>query len=270
MNAYSKDDYAFWGLRICLAATFIVLILSQVSQYSTAPMPHGLWKALLPNHSWPYYTQVFWAASLISVFAYAQKNPKNWASWALFGLTTWAVCMEESNGIHNRNALVSWLFFAQAVAASWPNKSSKLALQFSAQVVAGTYFLSALSKLLDAGLSWPIQGQLIGLQIAKSFHQAWADFLDPTQLEAGSVQLSNLEQYSSFLPVILGLALFLEFAAPLALLNKTSKWIMGWSLVAMHLAIFISMNISLLGIAIPMFFVFINPLGWLLSLNKQT
>ena len=270
MNAYSKDDYAFWGLRICLAATFIVLILSQVSQYSTAPMPHGLWKGLLPKHSWPYYTQAFWAASLISVLAYAQKNPKTWSSWALFGLTTWAVCMEESNGIHNRNALISWLFFVQAVAAIWPNKSSKLALQFSAQVVAGTYFLSALSKLLDAGLDWPIQGQRIGLQIAKSFHQAWADFLDPAQLEAGSIQLSNLDQYSSFLPVILGLALLLEFAAPIALLNKTSKWTMGWLLVAMHLGIFISMNISLLGIAIPMFFVFINPLGWLLSLNKQT
>jgi hypothetical protein len=270
MHAFSKDDFAFWGLRISLALTFWMLIVTQVNQYPTAPMPHGIWSWALPQSPIPYYTPLFWIISGLSVLGYARKHLQKWAPWALFVLTTWAVCMEESNGIHNRNALISWLFLAQAIAATWEKNSSKTALQYSAQVVAGTYLLSGLSKVFDAGLSWPIQGQRIGLQIAKSFHQAWADLLNPEHLQAGIEQLAVLDQYKSILPSILAAALMLELCAPLALINSRTMISIGVLLVVMHLGIFITMNISLLGIAIPMFWVFINPVGWLLSLRRPT
>lgn len=270
MNAFSKDDYAFWGLRISLALTYWILIVSQVNQYPTAPMPHGVWSWALPHSPIPYYTPLFWIISGLSVLGYIRKNFQKWAPWALFALTTWAVCMEESNGIHNRNALISWLFLAQAIGTTWGKNSSQKSLQYSAQVVAGTYLLSGLSKLFDAGLSWPIQGQRIGLQIAKSFHQAWADLLNPEHLQSGIDQLAILDQYRSFLPLILAAALLLELGAPLALINSKMMIGIGVLLVAMHLGIFITMNISLLGIAIPMFWVFINPVGRLLSLRRPT
>ena len=270
MNAFSKDDDAFWGLRLCLAWTFLYLLLPNTWKLISAPMPHGLLQCLLPTSSIPGYSIVYSILLFTTLSQYIQKVAPKWSYWGIFLLSTWAVCMEESNGIHNRNALISWLFLAQAIDATWGKNSSQRALQYSAQVVAGTYLLSGLSKLFDAGLSWPIQGQRIGLQMAKSFHQAWADLLNPEHLQAGMEQLALLDQYRSFLPLILTAAFLLELGAPLALINGKMMIIIGGLLVAMHLGIFITMNIFIAPIAIPMFWVFINPIGRLLSLRRPT
>jgi hypothetical protein len=212
-------------------------------------------------------------AYLLSV-AYFFDFKMKWVTIGLFVLSVIVFTSEESSGILNRNGTFSFLFLAQSF-AYWL-KGSNLAklkhsrIQFSIQAVTVGYFLSACSKLLDSGLSWPIDGTRITLQVLKSFHYSYYTNLDGSELVKATEVIQFLNDSQNSMIAVLAASLLIEFFALTAAIDKTYARFYGFGLLLMHIGIHYFMGILIISFAVPMVIVLINPLYLVVHLGTKT
>jgi len=215
-------------------------------------------------------------AWLLGVLYIAEIKMK-WTTFILFVMSMMVYSAEESSGVLSRSGMFSFIFLSQSIAywiysfdielqRLWKNR-----IQFSMQAIAVAYFLSACSKLIDSGLSWPSDGHRITLQIVKSFNYNWVTNLNGEELDKAAyfVKLINQNQFTLF--VLLSISWLLEFFIPLAIVQRGYARIYGIALLGMHIGIFYFMDIVIISFVVPMIIIFINPLYCIMTLlDKPT
>ena len=172
--------------------------------------------------------------------------------------------IEVSNGIFRRNDLFSFVFFAQFLAYLFKLKNidsniKKNRVQFSVQVIAVGYTLSAISKLYTSGLNWILDGRKMPLQIMKSFFYSYVNEGNIYFIQKGNEMANNLNNNLYLIYFLLGFSLFLELFALVSIFNKKNALIYGLLLMLMHLGIYITLDIVIKGVYIPMLIFLVNP-----------
>jgi hypothetical protein len=187
---------------------------------------------------------------------------------AMFLTSLLAFTLEESNGILNRSGLYTAIFGAQAFAYFRNGDSLKSErIQFSIQIVAAGYFLSAISKLTQTGLGWINEAPFASIQMVKNYSYSYFDSGDPSQLNVGLKQAEFALKHTNVLKLLFAFSLLFEFFAWLALRSKRSAIIMGVLLTGMHIGIMYFMNILIAAIFYPMIIFFLNPMYAFFSLG---
>ena len=134
------------------------------------------------------------------------------------------------------------------------------------QLVAAAYVVAGVSKILRTGPMWLWDSPNIAIQVLKIGHQHfYGDGNDASLAHAQKVAAVILE-HPHLTRIVLGIGLFAELLAFLALYNRKQGFIIGISLVAMHWIIAYLMQLSFpLNIWICLFY--FVPLPFLLSLE---
>jgi hypothetical protein len=171
--------------------------------------------------------------------------------------------------------LAQWLAHAWACLqprTRWPMphgfNAPQLAADWSRQVVAATYVVSAISKLIESGGDWISDASYFGLQVVKSNGMGFYDHLVPRTDGYGAWLGQWFVDHPHAATIILGAALPLELFAFLALNNRRIALLFGLSLYAFHSSITEVMQLGFLYHKLLLLALFINPVWWLVQLVR--
>ncbi len=262
-NKYTNLEWSF--IKIIYIALWIKLSLIVLNSFQTIPMPQGICK-LIPCefflHGYPKYALIL--VMITASLFYLLEIKQMFTCLVIFIISTLLFSIEESNGILNRNSLFTFVFFAQFLAYllyHYDSKSDikKNRIQFSVQVIAAGYTLSALSKLFHSGIFWIEDGKRITLQILKSFYTMYVTDGDTKWVSKGENMVAFIENHPLIVSFLLGFSLFLELFALLSIKSKKHALMYGLLLTFMHLGIYIVMDIAIVSIVYPMLLFMINP-----------
>lgn len=272
-NSYTKLEWKF--MKIALVIFWVNLIVNILFEYSSIPMPIGILGFLPANIFISFYIKSICliAASIISIF-YVYEKQMIFATFFLFIVSVVVFTIEESNGIFRRNDLFSFVFFAQFLSYVFKAKKidsniGKNRIQFSVQVIAVGYTLSAISKINDSGFNWILDGKKIPLQIMKSFFYSYVNDGNYYFIQKGNETINNFNNNLYLIYFLLGFSLLLELFALISIFNKKNALIYGFLLMFMHIGIHVVLDISIKGIYIPMIIFMINPLFLISILIKK-
>ena len=172
-------------------------------------------------------------------------------------------------GIDHTTQLVTLALFAQWLAHVWtavrlkaPSSynSQQLAADWTRQLVAATYVVSAISKLIESKGGWWHEAPYFGLQIAKSTGQAYYEWLTPPDNAAWLAQF--FFDHPIVAQLFIGAGLPLEFFAFLALRNRRIALFYGMALYSFHVGVSEIMHLGFLYHKILLLAFFVNPAWW--------
>jgi len=167
--------------------------------------------------------------------------------------------IEDSNGFQARTELMGIIFFVQFLAYSKyfnPKNLPKNRVQFSVQVIAASYVISALSKMQDSRLMWVSDAQYLPVQILRSIHINEVTY--PEYSEWYRLVVDWMLLHPNVVTFLISTALLLELFAFIAIFSKRNAFVWGILLICMHIGINYSMSIVLKFIAYPMAIFFSN------------
>ena len=269
MKAIWNNNYTMieWKLmKLSLVTFWLKAILLILIEFSYLPMPIGVLEFLPVNTNISLaFKSICLIATIIALYFYISEKQMIWATLFLFIISVLVFTIEVSNGIFRRNDLFSFIFFAQFLAYLFKLKNidsniKKNRVQFSVQVIAVGYTLSAISKLCTSGLNWVLDGRKMPLQIMKSFFYSYVNEGNIYFIQKGNEMANNLNNNLYLIYFLLGFSLFLELFALVSIFNKKNTLIYGLLLMLMHLGIYITLDIVIKGVYIPMLIFMINPL----------
>lgn len=165
---------------------------------------------------------------------------------------------EEANGEHNRTAIFTAVFLAQTVAYAF--KKTHFKIQFSKQIVAAIYTISAISKLKASGIGWITDSKFLLLQISKESYCWYFNTGSELLLNRDKLYMHIIVNYPWILQLFMTLVLALELFAIIILINERVARIYGWLLLLMHVGIFLLMNVIVPPIVLMMVAILLNPL----------
>jgi hypothetical protein len=229
-------------------------------------MPIGVLSFLQPNSSVDFYFKLMSLITImIAIYFYISEKHMIWITLFLFLISVLVFTIEESNGIFRRNDLFSFIFFSQFLSYIFKAKNidsniQKNRVQFSVQVIAIGYTLSAISKLSASGLNWVFDGRKMPLQIMKSFFYSFVNDGNNFFIQKGNEMIKTFNNNLYLIYFLLGFSLFLEFFAVISIFNKKISFIYGLLLLVMHIGIYWVLDIAIKGIYIPMLIFMVNPL----------
>jgi hypothetical protein len=229
-------------------------------------MPIGVLSFLQPNSSVDFYFKLMSLFTImIAIYFYISEKHMIWITLFLFLISVLVFTIEESNGIFRRNDLFSFIFFSQFLSYIFKAKNidsniQKNRVQFSVQVIAIGYTLSAISKLSASGLNWVFDGRKMPLQIMKSFFYSFVNDGNNFFIQKGNEMIKTFNNNLYLIYFLLGFSLFLEFFAVISIFNKKISFIYGLLLLVMHIGIYWVLDIAIKGIYIPMLIFMVNPL----------
>lgn len=269
MKAIWNNNYTMieWKLmKISLVIFWLKAILIIIMENSFIPMPIGVLSFLPSNTNISFYLKSFCIIAIIIIlYFYISEKQMIWATLFLFIISVLVFTIEVSNGIFRRNDLFSFVFFAQFLSYVFKVKNidsniKKNRVQFSVQVIAVGYTLSAISKLSASGVNWVLDGRKMPLQIMKSFFYSYVNEGNIYFIQKGNELANNLNNNLYLIYFLLGISLFLELFALVSIFNKKNALIYGLLLMLMHFGIYIVLDIVIKGVYIPMIIFLVNPL----------
>jgi hypothetical protein len=279
LNKIYKNNYTnleWIIIKTIFISLWITLVAMVLYSYETIPMPQGICK-LIPCELFldGYLKYALILVIIIASLFYLLEIKQMYTCLVIFSVSTFLFTIEESNGILNRNSLITFVFFAQFLAYlfyQYDSKSNikKNRIQFSIQVIAAGYTLSALSKLYHSGIFWIQDGQKITLQILKSFYTLFVNHGDVKLLSKAENMVTFIEINPVLISILLGGSLFLELFALLSIKNKKYALVYGVLLALMHLGIYIVMDIAIGSIVYPMILFMVNPFYIIWVIVKST
>ncbi|CAN5164968.1 hypothetical protein BH09BAC1_BH09BAC1_20050 [soil metagenome] len=260
-------------IKISIMFLWVLFVLFIVKDYSGQPYAIGICKLFdCSIISTTVGRVVFVIANLVLAYCYI-RDKYMVATTFLLGVSCLVYfSLQESNGIHNRCSLFTFIFFAQSIAYSlhklgYLQNILKYRIQFSVQAVAASYTLAALSKLTTSGFGWIADTPNMALQIVKSFSYRYIDYNDISIFNEGMTYAEWILDHSILVQLLLGFSLFLELFAVLALVNRRTALVYGLLLLGMHIGIAVLMDIWMMLIAYPMIVYLINPLYLFSTIN---
>lgn len=272
MNNTVDNKIAWLCLKCSLLLLFVLLVEFVLSTYTYLPLPVSIWKWIPVNGELTPAIK-FVLRGLVGIVGSLWLFEVNMIIMAPFLalLSTLILSIEECNGIYNRNMTLSAVFAAIAIAYIVqyfrPNQNflAYNRVQIPTQIIAATYTLSGLSKLYASGFAWVNSGKYFELQVLKSYFSKYYSYGDPSFLTEGHVKAGLIEHNTGLLTLLLCFTLVLELSAfVLIVFPKWTKYY-GLLLIAMHIGIFVMMEIYILGVIAPMIIVLFNPLYLLIS-----
>jgi hypothetical protein len=263
-NNYTTIEWEF--MKISFVIFWLNAIITIFIEDNFIPMPIGVLSFLQPNSSISVSLKlVCLILIMIAIYFYISEKQMIWVTSFLFITSVLVFSIEESNGIFRRNDLFSFIFFSQFFSYVFKAKNidsniEKNRVQFSVQVIAVGYTLSAISKLNASGLNWVFDGRKMPLQIMKSFFYSYVNDGNNFFIQKGNEMIKTFNNNLYLVYFLLGFSLFLEFFAVVSIFNKKISFIYGLLLLVMHIGIFWVLDVAIKGIYIPMLIFMVNPL----------
>jgi len=263
-NTYTTIEWKF--MKISFVTFWLNAIITIFIKNNFIPMPIGVLSFLQPNSSVDFYFKLMSLFTImIAIYFYISEKHMIWITLFLFLISVLVFTIEESNGIFRRNDLFSFIFFSQFLSYIFKAKNidsniQKNRVQFSVQVIAIGYTLSAISKLSASGLNWVFDGRKMPLQIMKSFFYSFVNDGNNFFIQKGNEMIKTFNNNLYLIYFLLGFSLFLEFFAVVSIFNKKISFIYGLLLLVMHIGIYWVLDIAIKGIYIPMLIFMVNPL----------
>jgi hypothetical protein len=262
-NSYTKMEWKFMKVTFSILWLFFFLLI--LNRFNFAPTPEGILKLFPDSFYFGFYPKV--VVFLIGCILLYNYLVEKYMAVSLLGLSTislFVFSLEDSNSDFNRNNMITGIFFAQFIAYSIFNKYNdfnieKFRVQFSVQIIAICYFLSAIAKLKASGLNWVTDGLLIPLQILKTNYFVYVNTGDIQTINHAYQMIDYVNQYSLGIMFVLAFALFIEFFALFSIINKMTAFIYGILLLLMHIGMYVILNIAILGAYLPMLIFMLNP-----------
>jgi hypothetical protein len=240
--------------------------------YAAAPSSVG--------HIWPWITALadphhFLIFRVIMIAALALYVAGRWVPFALTLLLLGNVCVESlvaSQGVHGHSRQVlgllllgQWLGVMAALVVKpwgglsnwhrWTEAAQNVSFNFGRQMVVATYFVAAVSKEYKSDGFWFLQNENFSLVVLKAQQTSG---VEGSPISAHAVALAHwIGEHSWGGACILFLGWFLEFCAPLALLNRRMGLLMGVLFTAFHLANgwFMGLEFALTRLIVFVFFI---------------
>ncbi len=263
-NNYSTIEWNF--MKISFVIFWLNAIVTILSKNNFIAMPIGLLSFLQPNSIIDISFKLMCLITImVAIYFYIMEKQMIWTTLFLFLISVLVFTIEESNGIFRRNELFSFIFFSQFLSYVFKAKNidsniQKNRVQFSVQVIAIGYTLSAISKLNVSGLNWVFDGKKMPLQIMKSYFYSYVNDGNNFFIQKGNEMIKTFNNNLYLVYFLLGFSLLLEFFAVISILNKKISFIYGLLLLVMHIGIFWVLDVAIKGIYIPMLIFMVNPL----------
>jgi hypothetical protein len=280
MNDYLHQLYysriGWLCIKIFLSFFWLIEMLGMVSSTSHISLPVGVC-AIIPC-DWLqnifFKVAIIFACFLALCFYLFSKKHLTLTLSCLFLLSVLIISAHESSGVFNRANLFSMVWFGQLLAAIvYRNNIEKMRIyrhQYVVQIVGATYFLAAISKLIDAGLDWPTQGaEYISINGLKGYYFHYFDNGNSQVLQFGTAIAYTLLEHKELVYWSLICALFIELTAPLAAISVKTTFVYGVAFLLLHLGIDYTMNIVIEGTYFTMLAFMLNPLGIIFFLYKD-
>lgn len=147
---------------------------------------------------------------------------------------------------HHGNQIVSLLLLTQAGTAIYSAFAARRLsmgppdeplrgrlLWLSVTLIAGTYFVSVITKLKESGGMWLWNANFFALDMIKTQRQTWLNHLDPAEANLPQNALWML-QHPWTARLIFGSGIILEAVSIFAIGNRVMACLLGVSLVIMH------------------------------------
>lgn len=264
INSYSSTEWKL--MKISFSLIWMMSFLLILSRYNYAPTPESIFKLFPVSFYLSFYVKIILLFCTI-LFTYLYLMEK-YIWWVLLGLaltSLFVFSLEDSNSDFNRNTMITGIFFAQFFAYSIKKKYfdfdiEKYRVQFSIQIIAISYTLSAIAKLKASGLNWVTDGLLMPLQIMKTNYFGYVNDANIEHIINAHQVIELLSKYSVGVMLVLAFTLIIEFFAFVSIFNKKYSFIYGILLMFMHIGIYLVLDVAIKGTYIPMLIFMINPL----------
>lgn len=158
--------------------------------------------------------------------------------------------MQDSQGIYNRNDILTGILIVQMIAylIFYVKNSNELLnkqrIVFSQQIIIAIYFLSGLSKLLHSGLFWFLETDKFALQTFKANLNQFINAANPSFLNKADIITSFILNHPVLTSILLLLTLFFEvFAFVMLFINNKGIVLYACLLIFLHIGIWIFMSI---------------------------
>jgi hypothetical protein len=256
------------------------------SRFHSQPAPHGL-AAWGLDFSWVgsedlarWFVPLIGACLLIYILLPLVRVVPHVVNWITGIVLLPPLCVSFAHGtlgnsqgaIGHTAQIVTVALIAQCLASVWaafrrdpsrlPNgyNAQQLAADWTRQLIAATYVVSAISKLVISNGNWWKEAPYFGLQIAKATGQAYYEWLAPPD------NASWLAQFFIDHPLVaqlfIGIGLPLELFAFLALYNRRSALVFGLALYSFHATVTEMMHLGFVFHKLLLIALFVNPVWW--------
>ncbi len=268
-NFNSVQDWKWFCIKLLTGIFWFRSLYKMTVCCPDSPLPVGICRL----YSFDILFTPAGSVALLSALAvvtclYLAEKWMLFTTFAYFAFCLIIISHHESNGLYERNTLLSTIIGAQFIAylAHTFNKDFDLKfyrVQFSIQVIAAGYMLSALNKLHVSGWAWVNTGPYFALQVLKNYSFNYFNTGDYSNITEGTRIANWLLSHRQWLSVLFTATLFLEGCSLLAAFSERIRPVYGICLLAMHIGIYITTGIIIGGVLYPMFFYFLNPLYYL-------
>lgn len=216
------------------------------------------------------------AAILLSAILYVFEKLMIFSLSMLTVLSFIIFSYTESVGISGEYGLFTVIFAVQLIAYVYHhfNPGSNLPynrIQFSLQLLAAAYTLSALAKLSAGGMGWfSHYATNFAAQTFREYNSAYVSTGHAGYYAKGVAYSTFLLQHAWITKTLLALTVVIEGGALVLITGKRNAFIYGILLTAFHIGIFITMNIVLFTLVVSVTAFTVNPLhlGYLLLKNS--
>lgn len=259
-------EWKWFCLKLSVVTFWMLTLPRLITCCPKSPLPAGVYRIFNFDFLFsPIGTALLTAALLVLCFLYLLEKWMLLTTFCWFALCAIIVSHHESNGIFERNTLLTTVMGAQFVAYLIYHFNSnfdirKFRVQYVYQIIAATYTLSAIAKLHSAGLAWAGSGTLFSLQVIKNHAFDYFSDGNPQHIQQGQAIANTVIQHRYLITLLFGGTLLLESCCFLAVFNERFRFGYGVALVLMHLGILATTNIIIGGIVFPMVIFYLNPL----------
>lgn len=265
---YSKEGWFF--IKLLIGVRWLLELGYNLLHATTIIEPIGLCKILpcgiLSNSIVLGIVLVVSFASVVIYIFYKKYAIPSIVT--LLVLSLFMISFHESTGVFIRASLFSMIWVGQLAAYIFHKNNiedlKKFRHQYVIQLICATYFLAALTKLSDAGWTWPQQGSdYFAISSLKGYLYDYFDTGNTTLLNEGYNLAYLLLEYKQLVYWLMLGALLLEFTSPLAVLDKRLTFFYGIMFLLLHIGIKYTMSITIGGTYYSMLAFMLNPLGLL-------
>jgi len=275
INSYSSIEWKF--MKVSFSLIWFLSFLSILYKYSFAPTPESVFKLIPAGFYLSFYAKIFlFLFNLLLIYFYVFEKYIWWSLLCLSVISLFGFSLEDSNSDFDRNTMITGIFFAQFLAYSIKKKYNefdieKYRVQFSVQIIAISYTLSAIAKLKTSGLNWVTEGLMMPLQIMKTNYFGYVNDANLEHIQNAHHVIELLSKYSVGVMFVLAFTLIIEFFAFVSIYSKKISFIYGILLMFMHIGIYLVLDVAIKGTYIPMLIFMLNPLYliWILYISVK-
>ena len=270
VNSYSELEWKL--MKISFSIIWLLSFMLILYRYNFAPTPESIFKLFPQGFYLSFYVKIFlFLFNLLLIYLYVFEKYIWWSLLGLSLISLFAFSLEDSNSDFNRNTMITGIFFAQFFAYNFKKKyldfdKEKYRVQFSVQIIAISYTISAIAKFKTSGLNWVTDGLMMPLQIMKTNYFGYVNDANIEHIRNANHVIDLLSKYSVGVMFVLAFTLIIEFFAIVSVFNKKYSFIYGILLMMMHIGIYLVLDVAIKGTYIPMLIFMVNPffLFWMI------